>query len=71
MNWKPLVVIGLCATLLLALITVGLLHLLGSAGIYVTAFHFNFTPTAYVLLAVLAVVGLATYFIFRKRRTLG
>jgi hypothetical protein len=70
-NWKPLIIIATGIGLVLIGFGVGLLHLMGEAGITITLFQVRFEPVGLLLLALLPLIGLLTYFLFRKRRTLG
>jgi hypothetical protein len=68
-NWKPLIFIATGVGLVLIGFGIGLLHLIGEAGITITLFRVRFEPVGLLILALLPLIGLLTYFIFRKHRS--
>ena len=69
MNWKPPIFVATGIGLVLIGFGVGLLHLMGEAGITVTLFQARFEPVGLFMLVLAVLIGLATYIVFRKRRT--
>ncbi len=67
MNWKAFVWVGGILILLLALATVGILHLLGNASITISTPTLTLHPEAWILVA-FPLVGVGVYLLFRRYR---